>query len=282
MTSHDCTQQDNKANTASQLLTPSIAADAIPMLSVPTASKEAEIHSDSLIPTHQAQPVSVTYPQTVYPQSVEGTAPPYPNMYVPPSQMTNNSPMYSPQFFLPQLLNSSMQGAQAYMPQMGGMRMPGMMPGMMSSMDNGFPLYSTTPDGRIVDLNPLLNKLSKDYKNLILNRELKHKCTWEGCSYATYKAHNLTSHMRKHTGEKPFACTFEGCSYRCAHMANLRFHENVHKEEKPFKCSYPGCTFTAGQRGNLRSHEKKVHEGKERHQMTQYLKTPRIITQYSR
>ena len=63
---------------------------------------------------------------------------------------------------------------------------------------------------------------------------------------------NLTEHMRKHTGVKPYACSH--CSYKSTLKGNLGRHKLTHSGAKPFSCD--DCPYKTAQKSNLTSHLK--------------------------
>mmetsp|Transcript_8406 Transcript_8406/g.21444 ORF Transcript_8406/g.21444 Transcript_8406/m.21444 type:complete len:293 (-) Transcript_8406:196-1074(-) len=75
-----------------------------------------------------------------------------------------------------------------------------------------------------------------------------HQCKW--CEYSTTRKANLTRHIRKHTGERPFACNI--CPYRAADESSIVAHVRIHTGEKPFACTI--CDYKAAQAAHLRTH----------------------------
>lgn len=63
-------------------------------------------------------------------------------------------------------------------------------------------------------------------------RPATFQCTL--CPKRFTRAHNLRSHLRTHTDERPFACTV--CGKAFARQHDRKMHESLHSGEKKFRC----------------------------------------------
>ncbi|CAG5135064.1 unnamed protein product [Candidula unifasciata] len=119
-----------------------------------------------------------------------------------------------------------------------------------------------------------------------------NKCSVEGCGKSFKRKDRLATHIRTHTGERPFLCHYDGCSssYTRQHhltrhidrshtpgfkntikikcpscsleLANsdcLKKHMKCHEAHKPYKCTEEGCNESFYKKKQLVIHKQKQH-----------------------
>lgn len=83
----------------------------------------------------------------------------------------------------------------------------------------------------------------------------KKFCVCRFCSKVFSSPANLESHLRTHTGERPYGCTV--CGKKFSQFWNLKIHKNIHTGERPYQC--PLCAERFSDPSNLKKHQKRHH-----------------------
>lgn len=85
-------------------------------------------------------------------------------------------------------------------------------------------------------------------------------CKFPGCGSTFITRGHLRDHSRMHTNDRPYKCTI--CGNGFMRSTTLKVHLRVHSGERPYACTFPGCKRTFTESGNLNTHMKVHGEGR--------------------
>lgn len=100
----------------------------------------------------------------------------------------------------------------------------------------------------IVDLIEKISRVKNETKVLL--------CPYFSCFKEFSETGNLKTHMRTHSGERPFSCGY--CSQSFITKGHLQAHQLTHTGQRPFICKI--CNKKYSRAGRLKIHMK-VHQG---------------------
>lgn len=84
-------------------------------------------------------------------------------------------------------------------------------------------------------------------------KRLKYFCYFCYKTFGYYST--FLSHLRTHSGERPFQCT--SCPKTFTDRSTFIKHQRIHNGRRPYTCSLCGASFT--QSGNLHRHRRRMH-----------------------
>ena len=92
--------------------------------------------------------------------------------------------------------------------------------------------------------------------------ERPYHCTYGECARKFSRLENLKLHMRTHTGEKPYLCHHAGCGKKFNNTSDRAKHMKTHITRKPYVCKHPGCNKAYTDPSSMRKHVKFSHKAK--------------------
>ncbi|XP_055938704.1 transcription factor IIIA-like isoform X2 [Argiope bruennichi] len=90
-------------------------------------------------------------------------------------------------------------------------------------------------------------------------------CPYENCSASYCRKDRYETHIRSHTGEKPFICSYEDCGKSFTSSSHLKRHEGTHGSS--YRCTVENCLEILKTKDTLRKHIKEVHLKLKKHKV---------------
>ncbi|CAL4061180.1 unnamed protein product, partial [Meganyctiphanes norvegica] len=132
------------------------------------------------------------------------------------------------------------------------------------------PYISPYNNDNVSNISPSGDFISNDLQKNIYNfppepnkiieqnnyKEIERKFVCNECPTAFYTQAKLNTHLRIHTGVKPYVC--DECGKAFNQACNLKAHKQIHTDERPYPCDECGKSFRSN--SHLTVH-KRLHTG---------------------
>ena len=105
-------------------------------------------------------------------------------------------------------------------------------------------------------------KKTKSPKPQLKPGEINWEVYCEECQKEFPSKERLKTHMRTHTGERPFKCTIEGCGREYTLKQNRNLHLRTFHKVQPFICTVEGCGKRYMEEAHRDKHVLTAHGGK--------------------
>uniref|UniRef100_A0AC34GT77 C2H2-type domain-containing protein n=1 Tax=Panagrolaimus sp. ES5 TaxID=591445 RepID=A0AC34GT77_9BILA len=81
-----------------------------------------------------------------------------------------------------------------------------------------------------------------------------YKCDWPNCKSKFGRSDHLNTHIRTHTGERPYECDWPNCEWTFTQSGGLIQHIRSHTGEQPYECDWPNCEWSFARSDSLNIH----------------------------
>ena len=99
-----------------------------------------------------------------------------------------------------------------------------------------------------------VSNLFRHHREKHVEQVNEYKCLFTNCNKTYKRQQSLTTHMRWHTGERPYICRHPGCAKTFRAASTQTEHQRAHTEKKPYTREAPGCMRTYTNQSSLQRH----------------------------